>query len=132
MNKKDIWRYKSLEQLENKSWGTATEEDSGLTKKCIALSKVPLAKLTAGELRILIGQSFNPTYLVPLAIEKLKDDVLVEAGLYPGDLLKNVLDVPATFWEAHQDLQKDVKVMLQERSVEIETEIDLPGYWRGA
>ncbi|PSL44837.1 hypothetical protein CLV51_105210 [Chitinophaga niastensis] len=132
MNKKDIWRYKSLEQLENKSWGTATEEDSGLIKKCIALSKVPVVKLTASELRVLIGQSFNPTYLVPLAVEILKDNVLVEAGLYPGDLLKNVLDVPTPFWEEHQDLHENVKDLIRQRSEEIETEIDLPGFWRNA
>ncbi|CAL1519301.1 contact-dependent growth inhibition system immunity protein [Chitinophaga sp. MM2321] len=136
MNKKDIWRYKSLEQLEHKSWEptTETEKDAvlvtGLVKRCIALSKVPVIKLTASDLRVLIGQSFNPTYLVPLAIEKLKDDLFVEADLYRGDLLKNVLDVPAPFWEEHEDLHEDLKKMIKERAVEIETEIDLPGYWQ--
>lgn len=130
MNKKDIWRYKSLEQLENKSWEPATEKDSGLVKRCIALSKVPVIKLTASDLRVLIGQSFNPTYLVPLAIEKLKDNLFVEADLYPGDLLKNVLDVPAPFWEEHKELHADLKQMIRSRAVEVETEIDLPGYWQ--
>ncbi|RBL89598.1 contact-dependent growth inhibition system immunity protein [Chitinophaga flava] len=130
MNRKDVWRYKSLEQLENKRWEPATENDSVLVKRCIALSKVPVIKLTASDLRVLIGQSFNPTYLVPLAIEKLKDDLLVEADLYPGDLLKNVLDVPAPFWEEHQELHDDMKKMIRSRAVEVATEIDLPGYWQ--
>ncbi|HVI46447.1 MAG TPA: contact-dependent growth inhibition system immunity protein [Chitinophaga sp.] len=130
MNRKDIWRYKSLEQLENKSWEPATDKDTVLAKRCIALSKIPVIKLTASDLRVLIGQSFNPDYLVPLAIEKLKDDVMVEADLYPGDLLKNVLNVPPTFWEAHQDLHADLKLLMRGRSVEIETEIDLPQYWQ--
>jgi hypothetical protein len=130
MNKKDIWRYKSLEQLEHKVWEPATEKDSTLVKRCIALSKVPVIKLSASDLRVLIGQSFNPAYLVPLALEKLKDDLFVEADLYPGDLLKNVLDVPALFWEEHPELHADLKQMMQGRSLEIETEIDLPGYWQ--
>ncbi|MBO9728824.1 MAG: hypothetical protein J7623_09325 [Chitinophaga sp.] len=129
MNKKDIWRYKSLEQLENKTWGTTTE-DSGITQKSLALVKVPVAKLSASELRTLIGQSFNPTYLVPLALEILKNDVLVTAGMYPGDLLKNVLDVPSTYWGEHPDLHQSLINMMQERSEEIETEIDLPEFWR--
>ncbi|NSL85406.1 contact-dependent growth inhibition system immunity protein [Chitinophaga solisilvae] len=134
MNRKDIWRYKSLEQLENKSWEPTTEKDAEqfaeLNKRCIALSKVPVIKLTASDLRVLIGQSFNPAYLVPLAIEKLKDDLFVEADLYPGDLLKNVLDVPAHFWEEHQDLHHDLKTMIKDRASEVETELDLPGYWQ--
>lgn len=130
MNRKDVWRYKSLEQLENKRWEPATDNDSVLTKRCIALSKVPVIKLSASDLRVLIGQSFNPNYLVPLAIEKLKDDLLVEADLYPGDLLKNVLDVPAPFWEAHEELHADMKQMIQSRAVEVASEIDLPGYWQ--
>lgn len=130
MNRKDVWRYKSLEQLENKRWEPATDNDSVLTKRCIALSKVPVIKLTASDLRVLIGQSFNPNYLVPLAIEKLKDNLLVEADLYPGDLLKNVLDVPPPFWEEHQELHHDMKQMIRSRAVEVASEIDLPGYWQ--
>ena len=130
MNKKDIWRYKSLEQLENKSWGTATDQDSGIVQKCVALVKVPVVKLAASELRVLIGQSFNPSYLVPLALEILQHDVLVTAGMYPGDLLKAVLDVPAAFWEEHPDLHKNLLDLMQERSEEIETEIDVPEFWR--
>ncbi|MDR6568879.1 hypothetical protein J2730_003881 [Chitinophaga ginsengisegetis] len=81
-------------------------------------------------MRILIGQSFNPSYLVPLALEILQNDVLVTAGMYPGDLLKAVLDVPAAFWEEHPDLHKSLLDLMQERSEEIETEIDLPEFWR--
>ncbi|MFY0256138.1 contact-dependent growth inhibition system immunity protein [Chitinophaga sp. 30R24] len=130
MNKKDIWRYKSLEQLENKSWGPATAEDSGIVQKCLALVKVPVVKLSASELRVLIGQSFNPTYLVPLALEFLQHDVLVTAGMYPGDLLKNVLDVPVQFWEEHPDLHTNLSNIMRERSEEIEAELDLPEFWR--
>ncbi|MEC5145507.1 contact-dependent growth inhibition system immunity protein [Chitinophaga sp. 212800010-3] len=130
MNKKDIWRYKSLEQLENKHWENETVEISALMQKCLALVKIPVAKLSASELRLLIGQGFNPAYLVPLALEILQHDMLINAGMYAGDLLKTVLDVPASFWEAHPDLHKHLLDMMQERSEEIEAEIDLPEFWR--
>ena len=69
---------------------------------------------------------------MPLALEILQNDVLVTAGMYSGDLLKTVLDVPALFWEEHPDLHKSLIDMMQERSEEIETEIDLPEFWRKA
>lgn len=33
-----------------------------------------------------------------IALEKLQQDIFVEADFYEGDLLANVLDVETTFW----------------------------------
>ncbi|RFS21981.1 hypothetical protein DVR12_15160 [Chitinophaga silvatica] len=132
MNKKEIWRYKSLEQLENKKWEPTAAANSGLSQKCLALTKVPLVKLSANELSMLISQSFNPEYLVPLALEILSTDVLITAGLYPGDLLKSVLDVPSSFWEVHHDLHNKLLDLMQARIEEVESELDLPAYWRNS
>lgn len=119
-----------MEQLENKKWEPNTAENSGLAQKCLALTKVPLVKLSANELSMLIGQSYNPHYLVPLALEILNNDILITAGLYPGDLLKSVLDVPSSFWEEHPDLHNKLQDLMRERMEEVESELDLPDYWR--
>jgi hypothetical protein len=130
MNKKEIWRYKSLEQLENRKWEPTVAANSGLAQKCLALTKTPLVKLTANELSMLISQGYNPEYLVPLALEILNNDILITAGLYPGDLLKSVLDVPSAFWEQHPDLHGKLLDLMQARKDEVESELDLPAYWR--
>ena len=130
MNKKEIWRYKSLEQLENRKWEPTVAVNSGLAQKCLALTKVPLVKLSANELSMLISQGYNPQYLVPLALEILNNDILITAGLYPGDLLKSVLDVPSAFWEQHPDLHSKLLDLMQARKEEVESELDLPAYWR--
>ena len=83
-------RSKTLEQLDGEDWGEPGY-NSGLVTRVLSLRKKPLNEFTAGDLRIIIGQKFNLEELMPLAIEQLQNDILIEADLYPGDLLKSVL-----------------------------------------
>ena len=45
----------------------------------------------------MIGQGFGLTYLIPVAIEKLKENIFVDADFYKGDLLNNVLSIETNF-----------------------------------
>ena len=49
----------------------------------------------------MIGQGISLAVLIPLALERLKRDPLAEGDYFPGDLLKNVLQVDASFWRAN-------------------------------
>jgi len=97
------WRQKSLEVLENHNWGNPTNSPTNLVKRCIELSKVPVGTFTASDLRIMIGQKFGLTYLIPLAIEKLQEDLFLEAEMYEGDLIENILLIDKDFWDNNED-----------------------------
>src|SRR5262249_51831441 len=57
----------------------------------------------------MIGQQISLLFLVPLALEKLEEDPLVEGSYYPGDLLKVVVEIPADFWSVHTDMQNALR-----------------------
>jgi hypothetical protein len=105
-NKFEIaWRQKSLEVLENDKWPDEKEYPTGLVKRCYDYRKIPVDKLTIGELRTLIGQNIGLKYLIPIAIDFLKTDILIEGDLYPRDLLDSVLTIDKNFWTQNLNLK---------------------------
>jgi hypothetical protein len=99
---------KSLQQLERFDYGKPEREDTYLVKTCIKLARTPLDKFTIGDLHLMIGQRFGLEFLIPLAIERLQPDALIEARFYPGDLLVNVLQVESQFWHEHPEWRLEV------------------------
>jgi hypothetical protein len=93
---------KTLEQIEKQHW-PEPEWQSHLVVECHRLRRVPLREFTPGNLRIMVGQSIGLESLAPLALQILADDPLLEAELYPGDLLFALLHSDSTFWAAHPD-----------------------------
>jgi hypothetical protein len=93
---KDL-REKTLEQLENEVWGEPNHP-SKLVITIHELRKKRLKDFTIEDLRITIGQNFSLDYLVPVAIEKLQENILAEGDMYEGDLLNSVLTVNSKFW----------------------------------
>ena len=83
------WLTMSLKDLNKDSW-EEPEYDSHLVTTCHELRKKPLKDFNTEDLRILIGQSIDLTYLIPLAIETLEKEILAEGDLYEGDLLTAV------------------------------------------
>jgi len=49
----------------------------------------------------MIGQGISFRFLVPLALEVLEREPLVEADHYPGDLLASVLRIEGGTWSRH-------------------------------
>lgn len=115
-------RRKSLQALESDDWGEPNYH-TYLVQTCHRLRRVPLADFTAGDLRIMIGQKISLLFLVPLALEKLEEDPLVEANIYPGDLLNVVLDVPEKFWSVHTDLRNVLRPIVA-KAKELHTSLD--------
>ncbi len=58
----------------------------------------PVGELTDGEIRTAMGQQFSLAILVPMALDRLRQNPLLEADLFEGDLLKSVLSVKPAFW----------------------------------
>jgi hypothetical protein len=98
---------KSIEQLENDYWKDI-EFPTGLVERCHRYRRIPIGNLTAGQIRTLIVQQIGIKFLIPLALELLKKDVLMEADLYEGDLLEAILKVDSSFWEQNPLIKSEI------------------------
>jgi contact-dependent growth inhibition (CDI) system CdiI-like immunity protein len=103
----------SLNALEEANWGSAPEDATSLVARVHALRDKPIGSLPPGDLRLLIRQSVGLKFLVPCAVKFLGKDPLVEAELYPGDLLAAVLRVDQSYWSTRPDLAAEVESMIQ-------------------
>lgn len=90
-----------------------------MVKRCLELCKAPLDKFSVEDLRLMIGQGFSLRHLIPLAVEHLKTDIFVEGDLFPGDLLKNVLEVDTNFWTNHKQLWREINELIKTRRDEL-------------
>lgn len=61
----------------------------------------------------MISQDIGIKFLVPLAIETLSKNPLVEGDFYQGDLLKSVLTVSPGFWAEYPDLREKMFAIAQ-------------------
>ena len=113
MSPKNNWRQKSLETLENSNWGDPSTAPTGLVKRCMELSKIPVDNFTLSDLRIMIGQKFGLDYLVPIAVEKIKKDIFIETDFYEGDLLENILKIDTSFWDNNQQVWTDLDTLIK-------------------
>lgn len=95
-------RRKCLQELEQADWGEPTC-DSHLVTTVHRLRHQPLAEFSVEDLRIMIGQGISLPFLIPLAVEHLEEEPLAAGDLYPGDLLRAVLQVGEPFWAGHAD-----------------------------
>jgi hypothetical protein len=112
------WREKSLENLEKDNW-SEPDYESHLVKTSHQLMKKPLKDFEIEDLRIMIGQNIGLTFLIPLALEKLRENILAEGDFYEGDLLNSVLTSDNEFWikesnrfgELEEIIQNNVQVL---------------------
>ena len=119
-------RLRSIEELEGVAWAPPPLR-SYVALSSFALRRKPLRDLTDEELRVGLEQHVGIGYLVPLAIERLGHDPLVEARLYQGDLLQNLLEVPFGYWQEHQDLRHETARLA---ATAFERSADLPASWQ--
>ncbi|MDH5379720.1 MAG: contact-dependent growth inhibition system immunity protein [Cyclobacteriaceae bacterium] len=96
------WISKSLESLEKDIWGES-EYDSYLVTTCHRLRKIQLKDFDIEDLRIMIGQNIGLKFLIPLAIDRLKENILAEGDFYAGDLLKTVLTSEVDYWRKDKE-----------------------------
>ena len=112
----DFDRRKTLTELEGKDWGPPNF-DSHLVTTIHQLRHKPLEQFSVEDLRINIGQNIALEWLLPMAIERLQDDPLVEGDFYRGDLLNAVLQIESSFWSDHRELRGIVAQIAQQATV---------------
>jgi hypothetical protein len=113
------WKQKTLENLEKSNWGEPTY-DSYLVKTCHKLRRKPLEEFETEDLRIMIGQNIGLDYLIPLALETLKENILAEGHMYEGDLLNSVLTSEKEFWQKNLDFYNEVLTLIEQNKNEID------------
>jgi hypothetical protein len=124
-----VERWLSLEQLEGTSWGESPITSYVVTTS-YALRRNPLEDATIEELRLAIGQppfERSLCYLIPLAVEHLRTNPMAQGDFYEGDLLKNVLEVPTSYWNEHPEQRNEVAAVVQEFLTQVEQNDD---HWR--
>jgi hypothetical protein len=104
-------RTKTLDELDPPAWGEP-DSDTYLIATCFRLRHKPIDSFSVEDLRILIGQEIGLAWLIPLALDVLEQDPLSEGDFYPGDLLANVLRVPASFWSREREGRNRVNAIL--------------------
>ena len=102
---------KSIEQLENDYWND-TVFPTGLVERCTHYRKIPLRDLSPEQLRTLISQQIGLLYSIPVALQLLKQNPMLEGDFCEGDVLKSVLTVNSSFWPQHPSLKLEVQQIL--------------------
>ena len=123
------WRFKTLEQLEKDVWGPDTY-GSKLTSTISRLRKKVLNDFSIEDLRITIGQQMGLPYLVPLAIEVLKENLFAEGDLYEGDLLNAVLSIDGKFWRDNREYWNTVNSLIKTKKQKVmQMKIDTDSFY---
>jgi hypothetical protein len=112
---------KSIEELESDYWKDR-DFPTGLIESCYQFRKIPIKDLSIGQLRTLISQNIGLKFILPKAFALLNTNILVEAELYPGDLLNAVLNVERAAWENNLKLKDDFKTLLKDQKPRFDKE----------
>ena len=68
----------------------------------------------------MIGQNIGLNFLIPLAIDELKQNKLAEGDFYEGDLLKSVLTSDTDYWKMEKENWSLVVNLFKEKSKELD------------
>ncbi|WP_329453711.1 contact-dependent growth inhibition system immunity protein (plasmid) [Streptomyces sp. NBC_01724] len=102
-------RDRSLEELEHDYWPAPSADDTRLITTAHALRRRPIGKLTVEDMRLLIGQDIGLPYLLPLAVEVLRENPMAEGHMYEGDLLSAVLTTNSSVWAESPELGRELR-----------------------
>src|SRR5437868_6233119 len=103
----DFDRTKTLVQLKREKFRDRTWDFSPFASGYY-LRNVPLEKLHAGDLWVLIRQGIGLDYLVVLALERLEVEPLLKCRHGEGDLLSAVLWADALVWKRNPEYRQRV------------------------
>lgn len=92
---------RSIEELENDFWGEP-EFGSYVVTVCHRARKKPLSELSAEEIRLLVGQRIGLKYILPLAVELVESEPLLEVTFFEGDLLCQLLRLEEVHWRDNE------------------------------
>jgi hypothetical protein len=100
-----------------KNIGGIPNYDSHLVRRTHEIRKLPLAELTNGDIAMMIRQKFSLKYFVPLAIEKLENDILAYGDNGDeGEIMDALLKVSADFWKSNTGHWSIIKKLLDDNA----------------
>ena len=79
--------------------------------------------MTNEQIRLLISQKIGIEYLIGIALEKLKRNILTECDFYEGDLLVAVSNLPTEFWTENKTEFLTFKNIVEQNSEIIKNEL---------
>jgi hypothetical protein len=71
----------SLEELERDRWPAPSGDVTRLAATVHALRRKPIGELTVEDLRLLVRQGVGLTYVLPVALEVLRDAPMAEGDM---------------------------------------------------
>lgn len=98
---------KTIEQIENDFWEDG-DFPTGLVERIARIRKKRIGDFDDDDLRVAIQQVICLEHIMPVAIDRIKQDVLVEAFYYPGDLLMAMLGA-RDYWEKNSQWRDDLR-----------------------
>lgn len=121
--------WKSIEDLEGVRWPAPPADSTSLVRGVHELRKRPVKDLTAEDLRRLIGQDVGLRWVLPVALDHLRETAPDEAatGWYDDDLLSAVLTRGQSVWRSSAELARHLNetiAMLTDLSPYIRQEVD--------
>lgn len=88
---------RSIEELEG-FYPKDSAVDSYVIRTSLEAVKKPLSRLSNEEIRLLIGQKIGLKHLIPMAVETIYEEPLIEVGYFEGDLLLQLLRLSESDW----------------------------------
>jgi CDI immunity proteins len=111
---------KSLEKLLGK-WEIEIPRESyssSIQLRAYNLYTRKISDFEIDDIRFMIVQRIGLEFLVPRALDFLKNNILVKTNYYEGDLLHGVLITPALFWKSNHKLHSQFyEILLKNKDV---------------
>lgn len=108
---------KSLNELEGHI--DSSDPNDALVKKVEEIRKKRLKDLTVEDLALLLRQQISLEFVVPLCLNKLNEDILIEMERSGLRLLSTLLKIEKDFWSANQDLYNQTADLMNGKMDEI-------------
>ncbi len=86
---------------------------------------IPLNQYTSDDIRFMILQELGLIYLIPLGLNVLKDNPLIESAYYEGDLLSAIIKVDKTYWVENKEECSKLKEILRTNITFINSRLDM-------
>jgi len=108
---------KSINDLEGAKSSKRPNFNSYAVQESYNLMDKKLKFFEPQDLRLMIGQNLGLKYLVPRAINVLKNDPLIEAQFFEGDLLLKVLNIDKRYWIDFPEWKEELIKLFKNSSI---------------